>query len=120
MLDIQLQLDTEALEFRIPVLIEIEPDRIVRRGEPNAPDERQLVERLVERGLRAQLKLDSLLSGALYVDLDVDSDAPAGRLVQQGEHLVIPTRPGSPEAITTQLASVLEKPDTIPTQQIVI
>jgi paraquat-inducible protein B len=31
-LDIQLQLDTEALEFRIPVLIEIEPERIVRRG----------------------------------------------------------------------------------------
>ena len=117
-LDIQLQLDTEALEFRIPVLIEIEPDRIVRRGEPNAPDERQLVERLVERGLRAQLKLDSMLSGALYVDLDVDSGAPAGRLVRQGEHLVIPTRPGSLEAITTQLASVLEKLDTIPIEQI--
>jgi paraquat-inducible protein B len=121
-LDIQLQLDTEALEFLIPVLIEIEPDRIVRRGEAtsstDSPDERQLIGRLVERGLRAQLKLDSMLSGALYVDLDVDSDAPAGRLVQQGEYLVIPTRPGSLEAITTQLASVLEKLDAIPIEQI--
>lgn len=117
-LDIRLQLDTEALEFRIPVLIEIEPDRIVRHGEAAPPDERQLVERLVERGLRAQLKLDSLLSGTLYVDLDVDSNAPAGRLVQYGEHLVIPTRAGSLEAMTTQLASVLEKLDAIPIEQI--
>ncbi|MCK7576038.1 MAG: MlaD family protein [Chromatiales bacterium] len=121
-LDIQLQLDTEALEFRIPVLIEIEPERIVRRGEAAPPeassDERRLVERLVERGLRAQLKLDSLLSGALYVDLDVDPEAPAGRLVRQGEHLVIPTRAGSLEAMTTQLASVLEKLDAIPIEQI--
>ncbi|MTW19722.1 intermembrane transport protein PqiB [Allochromatium palmeri] len=117
-LDIQLQLDTEALEFLIPVLIEVEPDRIVRSGETSVPDERQLIERLVERGLRAQLKLDSMLSGALYVDLDVDAEAPAGRLVQQGEYMVIPTRPGSLEAMTTQLASVLEKLDTVPIEQI--
>lgn len=117
-LDIQLQLDAETLAFRIPVLIEVEPERVTLRGSVSAAERQQLVGRLVKNGLRAQLKLDSVVSGALYVDLDVEANAPPGELSQYGEYTVIPTRAGSLEAMTTQLANVLAKLDALPIEQI--
>ncbi|MDN5850496.1 MAG: intermembrane transport protein PqiB [Nitrococcus sp.] len=61
----------------VPVLIRIEP----RRWENYAGTERTLaqwqsrIEQLMARGLRASLKTDNLLTGALFVDLDVQPHA---------------------------------------------
>ncbi|MBK1718677.1 intermembrane transport protein PqiB [Thiocystis violacea] len=117
-LDIQLQLDADDLEFQIPVLIEIEPDRVAVRGATPRPDDRDLVRRLVESGLRGQLKFDSLLTGSLYVDLDFYRDAKPELVVRYGDHEVIPTLPGSLQELTTKVTNVLDKVDAIPLDQI--
>lgn len=53
--------------FYVPVLIEIDPSAVSMEGEPLANGE---MERLIAEGLRAQLQMESLVTGQLYVSLD--------------------------------------------------
>jgi paraquat-inducible protein B len=73
-LDIQLQLSVEDLQFHIPVLIEVEPDRVAVRGDRSKLDGTGMIKQLVAKGLRGQLKTGSLLTGQLYVELDLLSE----------------------------------------------
>ena len=57
--------------FSIPVLIRIEPQRIVGEGDVLLDDWRQRLDRMFQRGLRASLKSGNLLTGALFVDVQV-------------------------------------------------
>ena len=94
--DVRLELDPSNLETRIPVTIEIEPERL-GVGDAAAGDraqgdaERAIWDRLVADGLRAQLKTGSLLSGALYVDLDFYPDDPARRIAWDEDVPALPT-----------------------------
>lgn len=117
-LNIRLVYSVDEVDFQIPVLVEVEPERIEIRGDPGRIDRDQVVERLVERGLRGQLRPVSLLTGALYVDMDFHPDAPPARLARQGDYLVLPTIPAPLEALTTRATSVLEKLDRMPIDQI--
>ncbi len=116
-LDIQLKFDAEKLDFYIPVLIEIEPERI---GFPDGGRQRVLAEdpdilnKLVAAGMRAQLKTGSLLTGQLYVELDFHKDAPPAHLTQRGDYRVVPTLPTPLEAITTKVNRILAKVDEFP------
>jgi len=76
--EIQLGVEQNGLRFLVPVLIEIEPHVVkTRGGEPVDLRDPATVRRLVERGLRGQLRIQSLLTGQLYVDLDFHPDKPA-------------------------------------------
>jgi len=75
-LDIRLEFDRENAEFRIPVLIEIEPERIVGRGSQEIESPYITVNKLVEKGLRASLQIGSLLTGQLFVGFSMRPDTP--------------------------------------------
>jgi paraquat-inducible protein B len=117
-LDITLQARRDTMEFRIPVLIEIEPERMSIMGKQTESKEK-VIEKLVERGLRAQLKTGSLLTGQLYVDLDFHPGAPARRVVYAGKYPEIPTIPAPLEAMTEKLTKFLERLDKLPLDQVV-
>ncbi|AFL72120.1 intermembrane transport protein PqiB [Thiocystis violascens] len=117
-LDVQLQFSVEDAQFRLPVLIEIEPDRIAILGDSGKLEGQRMVERLVETGLRGQLKSSSLLTGELYVDLDVYPEAKPARVARHGDYGVIPTLPAQLEALTTQLANILDKLERLPLDRI--
>lgn len=94
--DVRLELDAAGGETHIPVIIEIEPERLgfadaPSPGAPPSPASRQLWEQLVHRGLRAQLKTGNLLSGALYVDLDFYPEDPAREIVWGEDMAELPT-----------------------------
>ena len=57
--------------FSIPVLIRIEPQRIAGDGDVLLDDWRRRMERMFQRGMRASLKSGNLLTGALFVDVQV-------------------------------------------------
>ncbi len=116
-LKVRLVYSVEDVDFEIPVLVEVEPERIEVRGDRDRIDREQVIERLVERGLRGQLKPNSLLTGSLYVDLAFHPEAPPARLARQGDYLVLPTIPTSLEALTARATSVLEKFDRLPIEQ---
>lgn len=117
-LDIQLQFDTEQLRFRIPVLIEIEPDRIGIMSEQSLPAQTPLIAHLVDQGLRGQIKSASLVTGELYVDLDLYADVTPKQLQRYNGYEVIPTIPTTLEALTTKVNNVLDKLEAIPIAQI--
>ena len=78
-----------------------------------------MVERLVDSGLRGQLKSSSLLTGELYVDLDFYPERRAGDGRRNMATIeVIPTLPAPLEALTTKVTNILDKLDAIPLDQI--
>lgn len=109
--NVELQFDLRTEDFRIPVLIMIEPERInalitregkvVKNGEAssqilaNQQDDRanKRIQLLVDKGLRAQLKSGNLLTGQLYVDLDFYRDAIPEKLAIENGYQVLPTMP---------------------------
>ncbi|MGB0713021.1 MAG: hypothetical protein ACPGUC_05615, partial [Gammaproteobacteria bacterium] len=63
---------------RLPVLIELEPQRIMLTGASgNDANERpQVIEKLIKQGLRAQLQTGSLITGQLFVNLVMRPNTP--------------------------------------------
>ncbi len=111
--DVRLEYDQRDTSFRIPVLIEIEPERVIARGGDADQNPQQVLETLVEQGLRARLQMGNLLTGQLFVELDMRPDLPA-RLVSEGKDIPeLPTIPGRLEQLTGSLRSVLAKLEAV-------
>jgi len=90
-LDIRLEYDNENLDFRIPVLIEIEPERIIERSGQGIETSLEVLNKLVERGLRASLQIGSLLTGQLYVSLSMQPDTPINLSGEETPYPELPT-----------------------------
>ena len=89
---IQLGLDAQSNRFLVPVTIEVQPHVVHTHGGENIDlRDRATVRQLVERGLRGRLRLQSLLTGQLYVDLDFHPDKPAIFAALDPEQSEIPT-----------------------------
>lgn len=117
-LDINLEYDAKEKAFQIPVLVEIEPERIKVIGERNFVDRREMDDYLVAQGLRAQLNTGSLITGQLFVELDFHPEAPPAKINRQGRYPQIPTVPAPMEEITTSLTALLKKLEKLPIEQI--
>lgn len=117
-LDVTLEASRDTLEFRIPVLIEIELERMSISGKETEAREKVLA-RLIERGLRAQLKTGSLITGQLYVDLDLHPEAPARRVVYAGKYPEIPTIPAPLQAVTEKVSKFVDRLEKLPLDQVV-
>lgn len=115
--DVRLELDPEQRHIRIPVVLEIEPQRF---GDMHlSPEERQRrLEALVAAGLRAQLKSGNLLTGQLIVALDMHDDAAPAQIVWQQPYPVFPTIPTPLEEITETLTSLVKRLEKIPFERI--
>jgi paraquat-inducible protein B len=90
-LDVRLEFDREDTTFRIPVLIEIELQRIIERGSEDTSSSYRTLDTLVERGLRARLKTGSLLTSQLYVELDMHPDTPISLSGEETQFPELPT-----------------------------
>ena len=66
--DIGISYDSKTQEFVIPVIVAVNSHDL---GMGEQPSESEFLEPLVARGLRAQLKTQSLLTGLLYVNQDI-------------------------------------------------
>jgi paraquat-inducible protein B len=80
---------------------------------------RKIMQRLVEeKGMRAQLRTGSLISGQRYVALEYFPDAPKARIDRTKEPPQFPVVPGKTENIELQLKSILAKLDKVPVEEI--
>lgn len=69
--DIVVEYDTDTLDIRVPVIIEIYAERITVIGdETGARDSYEASLRLIEDGMRAQLAVQSLVTGQQMVQID--------------------------------------------------
>lgn len=101
---IQLGLDESNHKFVVPVTVEVEPQVVrTRSGEQIDLRDRETLRRLIERGLRARLRLQSILTGQLYVDLDFHPDKPARFVSNDPALSEIPTIRTAVQELTTKL-----------------
>jgi paraquat-inducible protein B len=107
---IVLQADLVTMKTQIPVLIEIDPDRWkVRTGERHY---RKVAAKLIEKGLRAQLIMQSFITGQLMIQLDFYPEstvcyAPPQIDKEYKDYVVIPTC----QSTSAQLAKALGELD---------
>ena len=134
---VELQFDMNTLDFRIPVLVYLEPERLntliteegeLVRGEEKAEeleaidDDRERDDEqgkaLIAKGFRAQLKSGNLLTGQLFVDLGNFPDAPPAELRVEHGHTIFPTIPAPFEQIVNRVDNILKKVEQVPFDKI--
>ena len=121
--DVGLQIDAATESVRIPVTIEIEPQRIKFTGSTgdNPYDDTPyvLMEKLVERGLRAQLQPGNFVTGQMLVDLGFHPNAAPAKLNRSGEYPEIPSVPSEIDALTASASGILTELAALPLTELV-
>jgi len=125
--EVGLSLDPATQAIRPRVLITFFPERLIGRlaAQQQATGKslvettaeghvRNLRRQVEERGLRAQLKTGSLLTGELYVAFEYFPNAPKVKLDVSKDPLELPVVPGGLANIEAKLSSILTKIDNMP------
>jgi len=96
---------------RIPVMVEVDQDRLIELGESRAVvSDEDLTEHLVAQGLRAQLELESLITGVLFVGLEMVPGSPANFVLpRDGGYTEVPTLPTTLEEAQAKITGVLNQ-----------
>ncbi|ASF46497.1 PqiB family protein [Methylovulum psychrotolerans] len=116
---IKLELDEKTAEIRIPVTVELQPNRIETVN--NLPDisHKDIMEELVKKGLRAQLQTGSLLTGQLLIDLDFH---PKNKISLTSNNSSIypefPTIPSSLDQFTHSAQTIMDKIAKLPLEEL--
>ncbi len=123
-IDFKLEFNPKESSLRIPVLCAIEPDRIEIKGravdaaEASEEEEFAVLGRLVQKGLRAQLRTGVLLTGQLYVNLIIYPNAKPEELSFVGGFPILPTVPEPVQEITASFTNLLARLERLPIEQI--
>lgn len=122
---IGVQFDRSEREFRMPVLVQIYPDRLRRpvSGQTAEPPEteqqrRQRLEYLIGKGLRAQMRTGNLLTGQIYVALDFFPKAPRASVDLTKQPYQLPTMPNSLDELQSQVQEIATKINKVPFEEI--
>ncbi|MFT5448767.1 MAG: paraquat-inducible protein B [Gammaproteobacteria bacterium] len=107
--DVRLEYDPTDTSFRIPVLIEIEPQRVVTQRASGTTTPYAMLQTLVDRGLRARLQTGSLLTGQLFVELDMHPQTSINLVNAKAPYPELPTIPASLAEIERSVKSFLSK-----------
>jgi paraquat-inducible protein B len=114
---IRLEYEPKSATFLIPVVIEIEPERVVERspgrGEGLRAAPQATFQALVKRGLRARLQTGNLLTGQMFVELDMHPKSKIRLVHAPGPYPELPTLPGGIGQMTVTVESILAKLDRI-------
>jgi len=115
---IAVKIDPDTLEIQVPVLLELEPDRVapikvIKKRAPNV-----VMKRLIERGMRAQLEMGSLLTGQLFVNLEFYPDLPRQSLIMTGKYPEIPAVPATMDQLRRTVTDVMAEIRRMPLDKI--
>jgi paraquat-inducible protein B len=122
--EVRLEYDPREDTIRIPVTVEIEPDRIAMPSEPSkrdpSEDTNRIFESLVAQGLRARIASGNLLLGQRVVELDFVANAPPARLVRAKPYPELPTVAGGGfDEIASSAGRFLDKVSALPLDRLV-
>jgi paraquat-inducible protein B len=114
--------DPRAKETDILVEIRTYPERLRARAVgpvPNVTENDTLISRSVERGLRAQLKSGSMLTGQLFIAVDFFPNAPKAKVDWSTNPPRIPTTPGGLVVLQESVMQIAKKLEKLPLDQLV-
>jgi paraquat-inducible protein B len=109
---VKLRFDPKSDEIQIPVFLEIEPEKLEIKDRSRRLDPVATLRLLIDRGLRARLEPQSILTGQMQVALDFYPERPAR---------FVGADPGYPEipTIPTPLQELAKRIEKLPLEQIV-
>jgi len=114
--DVVIHYDIDNQQLMIPVYVEMELNRIqIVSGQQN---EKKNVQALIDRGLRAQLVVQSLVTGQASVDLAFHPDVPAVFVGEEKRFVELPTVPSDIDMLKANLTSVLQRIAKLPLDEI--
>jgi len=120
---IGIEYDAKTRTFQMPVTMNIYPERLGKRFRDAVPRQntvagQELLQKLVSNGLRGQLRTGNLLTGQLYVALDVFPKAAKATVDPSADPLELPTVPNTLDELQLQVADIAKKLDKIPFDEI--
>ncbi|SRR5437867_1341604 len=117
--DIKAVFDPKEIRARIPVIAEISRDKLEWVGE--RPAKGAIFRQLIERGLRAQLQSESMVTGQRLIQLEFHPEAPRkeGGIDPLTKLPEIPTIPTAIQEVQQTVRKVLEKIGDMPLEEIV-
>lgn len=125
--DISIQLDPQAIKTYKPVVVEIDRNALTGVGGVKFPramthaQQETNRDNLVKAGFRARLEMQSLLTGLLYVDIDVHRDKPPVFVGLDYKGLVeFPSIPKTTDELRNTAEEMAKKLRELPLDQIVV
>nr|WP_084515519.1 MlaD family protein [Burkholderia sp. WSM2230] len=112
--------DPVTREFSMPVDVNIYPERLISRDNwqgdrgNTEQERRQFADYLVAKGMRAQLRTGSLLTGQLYIAIDFFPSAPKAAVDWSSKTPRLPTVPGNLQGLQESITSLVAKLNAIP------
>ncbi|MDN7463153.1 intermembrane transport protein PqiB [Burkholderia gladioli] len=121
--NIAIDYDPKTKNFLMPVTMNIYPERLGKRfrdlvEKKGEPAQRDILTRLVEHGLRGQLRTGNLLTSQLYVALDFFPKAQKVQIDLTRKPVELPTVPNTLDELQLQVADIAKKLDKVPFDQI--
>ena len=94
----------------IPVFIEVDPAKIFVDGQRLEMTDPNNLKALIERGMRAQLQSQSLVTGVLFVQIDFFPDTPINYVLPQpSDPMEIPTVPTTLEQASSAAREIIDE-----------
>jgi paraquat-inducible protein B len=119
---INVEIDPHKKEIDMLVSIRYYPQRLRGRAVGPLPAMQQhetVLTKMVENGLRAQLKSGNLLTGQLFVALDFFPNAPKAKVNWNTNPPQLPTTPGSLAELQATLTQIMKKLEKLPLDEVV-
>src|ERR1700730_13290655 len=115
------RLRPDVKDLRLPVIVDLDRSQLQARGGTGAALETAGFEDLLKQGLRAQLNTESLLTGLLYIDLDLHPRAPMNLALDPGgPYREIPTVQTDFAELQERLTRAMDKLEPIDFQALVV
>jgi paraquat-inducible protein B len=108
--DVQIRYDSNTREVTIPVMVELQRRQVMLDG-PGALED---INQLIQRGLRAELKVQSFVTGQVVIDLDFDTSVPARLVGAIPNYPEIPTRRSSISQLRATISDLISELRKLP------
>lgn len=116
-------LDSKKTDFSIPVEIQLYPERLhigkrTKSEDLKSLNSKKILDALVARGLRAEVKSGNMLTGQLVIALDFTPGAPLAKINWNTNPPTLPAVPGSMEQLQKKLIHIVDKIERMPIEEI--
>ncbi len=119
---LDLDYDRASHRITVPVTVRIDTARLLARksiaNTERKLDTRTLLDRMTQRGLRAQARTASLVTNQLYVALDFFPTAPNATIDWSKTPPELPTTAGSLQELQVTIAAIAKKLEKVPFEEI--
>ena len=125
--EVNLEFDPVTAEPRTRVAFSLDPGRLHLQGQgqgekalqlQSPEDSRKLLQRLVDKGLRAQIRTENFITGSRFIGFDFVPAAGRAKIDWSAPQIELPTGQGGGDELVDSVNRLVEKLEKVPMDQI--